>query len=107
MTDIKQYSIIKEQVNAPILANMTEFGKTPLYSIKQLKDVNVDMVLYPLSGFRAMNHAALEVYESILRDGHQKNVLNKMQTRDELYEFLDYHSYEEKLDKLFKKKTKR
>ena len=103
MTDIKQYKVIKDQINVPILANMTEFGKTPLYTLEELKDVGVDMILYPLSAFRAMNNAALAVYKNILDNGHQKNSINQMQTRDELYEFLDYHSYEEKLDNLFKK----
>ena len=103
MTDIKQYKVIKDQINVPILANMTEFGKTPLYTLEELKDVGVDMILYPLSAFRAMNNAALAVYKNILDNGHQKNSINEMQTRDELYEFLDYHSYEEKLDNLFKK----
>lgn len=103
MTDINQYKVIKDQINVPILANMTEFGKTPLYSIDELRDVGVDMILYPLSAFRAMNNAALRVYKNIFDYGHQKYSLNDMQTREELYEFLDYHSYEEKLDNLFKK----
>ena len=106
MTDINQYKIIKDQINVPILANMTEFGKTPLYTIKELESVGVDMILYPLSAFRAMNNAALAVYKNILDKGHQKNSINDMQTREELYEFLDYHSYEEKLDNLFKKNRK-
>ena len=83
---------------------MTEFGKTPLTDLDQLKSVGVDMVLYPLSAFRAMSKAALNIYQALISDGHQKNVLDKMQTRNELYDFLNYNSYEEKLDQLFKAK---
>ena len=85
---------------------MTEFGKTPLSSKEDLKNMDVDMILYPLSAFRAMNLAALKVYEKILSEGHQKNLLNQMQTREELYEFLDYAKYEKKLDDLFEKNIK-
>ncbi|MCK0753952.1 methylisocitrate lyase [Chromohalobacter japonicus] len=88
-------------VNATILANITEFGATPLFTQQELHDVGCRMVLYPLSAFRAMNAAALEVYRSIHDKGHQRDVLDKMQTRDELYEFLDYHAFERKLDALF------
>ena len=104
MTNIDYYKEFKEKVKVPILANMTEFGKTPLTDLDQLKSVGVDMVLYPLSAFRAMSKAALNVYQALISDGHQKNVIDKMQTRNELYDFLDYNSYEEKLDQLFKAK---
>ena len=104
MTNIDYYKEFKEKVKVPILANMTEFGKTPLTDLDQLKSVGVDMVLYPLSAFRAMSKAALNIYQALISDGHQKNVIDKMQTRNELYDFLDYNSYEEKLDQLFKSK---
>ncbi len=103
MTNINHYQDFKNKIKAPILANMTEFGKTPLSSLDELSSVGVDMVLYPLSAFRAMNKAALNIYKTLKNSGHQKDVLNSMQTRDELYEFLDYNSYEEKLDELFTK----
>ncbi len=106
MTDIEQYKIFKKAIGVPILSNMTEFGKTPLSSKEDLKNMDVDMILYPLSAFRAMNLAALKVYEKILSEGHQKNLLNQMQTREELYEFLDYAKYEKKLDDLFEKNIK-
>ncbi|MFW0777877.1 MAG: methylisocitrate lyase [Rickettsiales bacterium] len=101
MTDINHYQKFKDAVKVPLLANITEFGKTPLYSKDELAGVGVDMVLYPLSAFRAMNKAALNVYETIRKDGHQKNVVETMQTREELYDMLGYHDYEQKLDKLF------
>ena len=104
MTNIDYYKEFKEKVKVPILANMTEFGKTPLTDLDQLKSVGVDMVLYPLSAFRAMSKAALNIYQALISDGHQKKVLDKMQTRNELYDFLNYNSYEEKLDQLFKAK---
>lgn len=103
MTDINHYKEFKNSLKVPILANMTEFGKTPLSNIKELASVGVDMVLYPLSAFRAMSKAALNIYETLKIEGDQKKVLKAMQTRNELYEFLDYNSYEEKLDKLFEK----
>jgi len=101
MTDINHYQDFKNKIKAPILANMTEFGKTPLSNLEELSSVGVDMVLYPLSAFRAMSKAALTIYKTIKNNGHQKNVLKSMQTRDELYEFLNYNAYEEKLDELF------
>jgi len=85
----------------PIMANITEFGKTPLFNCQKLGEAGVAMVLYPLSAFRAMSKAALEVYETIAINGDQTAVVSKMQTRDQLYEVLGYHSYEQKLDKLF------
>ncbi len=84
-----------------MLANITEFGKTPLFSVQELGSVGVGMVLYPLSAFRAMNKAAENVYQAIRRDGHQKNVIDTMQTRDELYDRIGYHAYEQHLDALF------
>ena len=106
MTEKDHYKTFKKALSVPILANMTEFGKTPLSSKEELNNVGVDMILYPLSAFRAMNKAALNVYEKLLSEGHQKSLLNEMQTRDELYEFLDYESYENKLDDLFDKNNK-
>ena len=96
--------IIANAVKVPILANITEFGSTPLFTVDELKESDVGIVLYPLSAFRAMNKAAENVYEAIRRDGTQKNVVDTMQTRAELYERIDYHSYEQKLDALFAQK---
>ena len=100
--DLEQYMTFKKEVGLPLLANITEFGKTPIYNKKELLDSGVDMILYPLSAFRAMSKAAEEVYNEIINSGTQKGVIEKMQTRDELYEVLDYHSFEKKLDELFK-----
>lgn len=100
---LEQYQAFTDALNVPVLANITEFGATPLFNKAELADVGVAMVLYPLSAFRAMNKAALTVYESILAQGDQKQVVDIMQTRAELYDFLNYHSFEEKLDQLFKK----
>ena len=88
-------------MKVPILANITEFGKTPLFSTAELASANVAMALYPLSAWRASNAAALKVYEALRNDGHQKNVLALMQSRDDLYDYLGYHAYEQKLDALF------
>jgi len=101
--EIEQYSAFKEHVGLPLLANITEFGKTPLFNKEELNRVGVDMVLYPLSAFRAMSKAAEEVYNEISEKGTQEGVIQKMQSRDELYEILDYHSFENKLDELYKK----
>ena len=101
MTDITMYKRFSEAVNVPILANITEFGQTPLFSREELKSQSVDMILYPLSAFRAMNKAALNVYEVIKKEGTQQNVLATMQTRAELYDHLGYHAFETKLDDLF------
>lgn len=100
---LEQYEAFTKALNVPVLANITEFGQTPLFNKAELADVGVGMVLYPLSAFRAMNKAALNVYESILENGDQKAVVDSMQTRSELYDFLNYHAFEEKLDSLFKK----
>ena len=101
---LEQYQAFTSALNVPVLANITEFGATPLFNKDELAGVGVEMVLYPLSAFRAMNKAALNVYENILAKGDQKDVVETMQTRAELYDFLNYHSFEEKLDALFSKK---
>jgi len=101
MTELSQYQQFVEAVQVPVLANITEFGATPLFTTEELASVGVKLALYPLSAFRAMSKAALNVYEHILQDGTQQQVLNSMQTRMELYDFLDYHRYEQKLDELF------
>ena len=104
MITLDQYKEFVAAVKVPVLANITEFGATPLFSKEELASVGVDLVLYPLSAFRAMNKAALNVYQHLLADGHQRSVVDTMQTRNELYEFLNYHEYEDKLDALFSKK---
>src|SRR5882672_10755682 len=101
ITDLAMYKKFANVVKVPILANITEFGSTPLFTVDELRSANVAMVLYPLSAFRAMNNAALKVYETLRKSGTQKDLLPEMQTREELYEFLNYHSYEQKLDELF------
>lgn len=101
VTELEQYRAFARAVEAPILANMTEFGMTPLFTTEELAGAGVSMVLYPLSAFRAMSAAALKVYETIRREGTQKEVVGHMQTRQQLYRFLNYHAYEEKLDELF------
>jgi methylisocitrate lyase len=103
ITDLAMYRKFKDAVKVPILANITEFGQTPLFGIEELRSANVDMALYPLSAFRAMNQAALDVYTALRRDGHQKGVVGAMQTRDDLYKYLGYHAFEQKLDALFEK----
>jgi len=99
--EIEDYKKFAENLNVPILANITEFGKTPLFSKEELKEVGVDMILYPLSAFRAMSKTAEAIYSEILEKGTQQDLIDKMQTRDELYEVLDYHTFEKKLDDLF------
>jgi methylisocitrate lyase len=107
VTDLAMYTSIRKAVGVPILANITEFGKTPLFTREELAAAGVDIILYCCAAYRAMNAAALKVYEVIRADGTQKNVLPLMQTRDELYRYLDYHAYEQKLDVLFARgKTK-
>ena len=103
VTELGMYRKFADAVGVPVLANITEFGSTPLFTVEQLRLAHVGLVLYPLSAFRAMNRAALNVYRAIRSDGTQQNVLDTMQTRAELYEFLDYHSFEAKLDQLFAK----
>ena len=99
--DLATFKRFVDAVKAPVLANITEFGKTPLFTVEELRGAGVAIVLYPLSAFRAMNKAAEKVYETIRREGTQKNVLDTMQTREELYERIGYHEYERKLDALF------
>jgi methylisocitrate lyase len=106
ITDLAMYKKFAQAVKVPILANITEFGSTPLYSVEELRSVDVSLVLYPLSAFRAMSKAALAVYGTIRKEESQKNVLSLMQTRAELYDYLDYHAFEEKLDKIFSKEEK-
>ena len=101
MTDLAMYRRFKDAVRVPILANITEFGATPLYTREELGTVGVDIVLHCCSAYRAMNAAALAVYQAIRRDGTQKHVLDRMQSRADLYKYLDYHAYEERLDRLF------
>lgn len=102
MTELSMYKQFVNAVKVPVLANITEFGSTPLFTVEELATADVSMVLYPLSAFRAMNQAALKVYESVKKDGTQKNVIDIMQTRMALYDHLGYHAYEQKLDQLFK-----
>ena len=99
--DLETFTKFANAVDAPLLANITEFGQTPLFSVEELAQTGVAMVLYPLSAFRAMNKAAETVYESIRRHGHQRNVIDMMQTREELYDRIGYHDYEQRLDALF------
>ncbi|MBU6163855.1 MAG: methylisocitrate lyase [Actinomycetales bacterium] len=99
VTDLDQYKKFTSEISVPVLANLTEFGMTPLFTTEQLKSVNVGMALYPLSAFRAMNKAATEVFKTIREQGSQKSILEKMQTRDELYASINYHQYEQALDK--------
>ncbi|TAN56443.1 MAG: methylisocitrate lyase [Betaproteobacteria bacterium] len=101
VTDLGMYRKFVDAVRVPVLANITEFGQTPLYTLEELRSAGVAIALYPLSAFRAMNLAALNVYTATRRAGTQKDVVATMQTRDELYDCLDYHAYERKLDQLF------
>lgn len=102
ITELGMYKQFAAAVKVPVLANITEFGSTPLYTVDELRSADVSMVLYPLSAFRAMNQAALKVYEAVRKEGTQANVVDLMQTRAELYDHLNYHAYEQKLDQLFK-----
>ena len=101
LTELAIYQLFKSAVKVPILANITEFGQTPLFTKDELRSVGVDMVLYCCAAYRAMNAAALDVYQAIRRDGTQKHIIDRMQTRAEMYQHLDYESYEKKLDALF------
>ncbi|MDC0541914.1 methylisocitrate lyase [Methylophilaceae bacterium] len=103
INDLDTYKKFTKSVDVPVLANITEFGATPLFSLDELDSVGIAIALYPLSAFRAMNKAALNIYKGLREEGTQKNLVEQMQTREELYEFLDYHKYEKKLDRLFKK----
>ncbi|VCU71244.1 Methylisocitrate lyase [Pigmentiphaga humi] len=102
--DLDTYRKFAAAVKVPVLANITEFGQTPLFTVDELRSADVSMVLYPLSAFRAMNKAAETVYTAIRRDGHQKSVVDMMQTREELYDRIGYHAFEARLDALFQKK---
>ena len=104
MTGLELYEKIVDSVDIPVLANLTEFGQTPYFSLEQLRDVGVSMTLYPLSAFRSMSLAALNVYQTIRTEGTQSGVLHTMQTREELYDMLGYHSFEKKLDILFEER---
>ena len=105
MTDIGHYAKVVSSVDIPVLSNLTEFGMTPLFTVDEMRDQGIAMLLYPLSAFRAMNQAALKVYQELRTQGTQRGVLDLMQTRDQLYEVLRYHDYEQKLDDLFKQRT--
>jgi len=107
ITDLGMYKKFALAVKVPILANITEFGATPLFTVEELRGAGVSIVLYPLSAFRAMSKAALAVYDTIRKEGTQKEVLSLMQPRAELYHYLDYHSFEEKLDNIFSREEKR
>jgi methylisocitrate lyase len=102
ITELGMYKEFATAVKVPVLANITEFGSTPLFTVDELRQVDVSMVLYPLSAFRAMNQAALKVYQAVRKDGSQKNVVDLMQSRADLYEHLGYHAFEQKLDELFR-----
>ena len=102
MTELSMYKQFVDAVKVPVLANITEFGSTPLFTVAELASADVSMVLYPLSAFRAMNQAALKVYQGVRKEGTQKSVVSLMQTRAELYEHLGYHAFEQKLDDLYK-----
>jgi len=103
VTELSMYRKFADTVKVPVLANITEFGATPLFTVEELRGANVSLVLYPLSAFRAMNQAALKIYVTVRREGTQKSVVDIMQTRNELYDYLDYHRFESKLDQLFAK----
>jgi len=101
LTTLDEYRQFVAAVSVPVLANITEFGKTPLFTVTELGSVGVRLIIYPLSAFRAMSNAALDVYKAIREQGTQRDLVDRMQTRDELYEVLDYLDYEKKLDRLY------
>ena len=101
MRSLDDYRKVKAAVKVPVLANLTEFGSTPFFTTDELRDAGVDIALYCCGAYRAMNKAALNFYETVRREGTQKNIVHTLQTRDELYDFLGYHAYEDKLDELF------
>ena len=101
--DLETYQHFVKTSQVPVLANITEFGQTPLFSVKELADAGVSMALYPLTAFRAMSAIALNVYKNLRKEGTQKSSLSSMQTREELYDVLNYYAYEQKLDQLFKR----
>ncbi|MGI9261752.1 MAG: methylisocitrate lyase [Woeseiaceae bacterium] len=104
LTTLEEYQQFTSAISVPVLANLTEFGKTPMFTVQELSEVGVSMLLYPLSAFRAASKAAEDVYHALREEGTQKSVINTMQTRDELYDVLGYHEYEDKLDELFASK---
>jgi methylisocitrate lyase len=106
MKTLDDYRRFKAAVKVPILANLTEFGSTPFFTTEELRGAGVDIALYCCGAYRAMNKAALNLYETVRREGTQKNIIDTLQTRDELYDFLGYHAYEDKLDALFRKEAK-
>ena len=106
ITELPMYRKFADAVKVPVLANITEFGATPLFTVQELRSAGVAIALYPLSAFRAMNKAAIKVYEALRKRGTQKDLIGEMQTREELYDFLDYHSYEQKLDELFSRERR-
>lgn len=106
MKTLDDYRRFKQAVKVPILANLTEFGSTPFFTTDELRDAGVDIALYCCGAYRAMNKAALGFYETVRKEGTQKNIVDRLQTRDELYDFLGYHDYERKLDELFAKSPK-
>jgi methylisocitrate lyase len=103
ISTIEEYKTFRAAIDVPFLANITEFGKTPLFSTQELGEVGVDIVLYCCGAYRAMNKGAMSFYEALINDGHQRNVIDIMQTREEMYDILGYHEYEQKLDELFSK----
>lgn len=105
MTTLKEYQTFTQAIKVPVLANITEFGKTPLFTREELASVDISLILYPLSAFRAMSQAALTTYETILQQGTQKNLIDTMQTREALYQVLGYHVYEQKLDQLMEEEN--
>ena len=107
MTTLAEYEQFTSAVRAPVLANLTEFGKTPLFSLEDMRSADVAMVLYPLSAFRMMSQAAMKCYQTVRSEGTQRSLLDDMQTREALYAVLGYHAYERKLDELFDKKVNR
>ena len=106
LTDLDQYKIFTDSINAPVLANLTEFGMTPLYTVEEMRDVGIKIILYPLSAARSMANAAMKTYEAIKQDGTQKNQIENMQTRIDLYKTLNYEAYEAKVDKVLGKNKK-
>jgi methylisocitrate lyase len=106
ITELAMYKKFAQAVKVPILANITEYGSTPLFTVEELRSADVSLVLYPLSAFRAMSKAALSVYDAIRKEETQKNVLHLMQTRADLYDYLGYHAFEQKLDAIFSKEEK-
>lgn len=105
MTTLDEYKTFTQNIDVPVLANITEFGKTPLFTREELDKAGISLILYPLSAFRAMSHAALDTYQTIIQQGTQQSIVAKMQTRNELYETLGYHEYEQKLDQLMEEEN--